>query len=139
MRRQLRIASSAALIAVAAGTQAAEDPNSDRIGLVIDAIDVVGTRTERNLDEVDATISVIDGEDIERRIFRDIQDLVRYEPAVSGGGTGFEFGTRFSGACGEAQIEAFTTEYGNFIESLAIAPAFSDTGRIDPADGLLTF
>ena len=92
MRRHLRTASSAALIAVAAGTQAAEDPNSDRIGFVIDEITVVGTRTERNLNEVDATISVIDREDIERRLFRDIQDLVRYEPGVSVGGTGSRFG-----------------------------------------------
>jgi len=59
---------------------------------IADEITVVGTRTERTIDEVDATVSVIDREDIERRLFRDVQDLVRYEPGVSVGGTGSRFG-----------------------------------------------
>lgn len=85
----------AALVALAAtlpssagasqGTDAARTP-------ITDEITVVGTRTERAIDEVDATISVIDREDIERRLFRDVQDLVRYEPGVSVGGTGSRFG-----------------------------------------------
>ncbi len=53
---------------------------------------VVGTRTERNIDQVDATVTVIDSETIERRLMRDIRDLVRYEPGVSVGGTGSRFG-----------------------------------------------
>lgn len=60
--------------------------------LITDEITVVGTRTERTVDEVDATISIIDREEIERRLFRDVQDLVRYEPGVSVGGTGNRFG-----------------------------------------------
>ena len=51
-------------------------------------ITVVGTRTERSLDQIDATVSVIDREDIERLVARDIQDMIRYEPGVTVGGTG---------------------------------------------------
>ncbi|MEM1404197.1 MAG: TonB-dependent hemoglobin/transferrin/lactoferrin family receptor [Pseudomonadota bacterium] len=58
----------------------------------LETITVVGTRTERTLGEVEATISVYDQEDIERRLVRDISDLVRYEPGVSVGGTGSRFG-----------------------------------------------
>ncbi|MEE4278953.1 MAG: TonB-dependent hemoglobin/transferrin/lactoferrin family receptor [Halieaceae bacterium] len=61
-------------------------------GLQLESVTVVGTRTERTLGEVEATISVYDQEDIERRLVRDIQDLVRYEPGVSVGGTGSRFG-----------------------------------------------
>jgi len=61
-------------------------------GLVEEEITVVGTRTQRTIDEVDATISIIDREEIERRLFRDVQDLVRYEPGISVGGTGSRFG-----------------------------------------------
>jgi len=57
-----------------------------------ETITVVATRTERSLDQVDATISVIDREDIERQMMRDIADLVRYEPGVSVGGSGSRFG-----------------------------------------------
>lgn len=58
----------------------------------LETVTVVGTRTERTLGEVAASISVYDREDIERRLVRDIQDLVRYEPGVSVGGTGSRFG-----------------------------------------------
>jgi len=58
----------------------------------LESVTVVGTRTERTLGEVEATISVYDQEDIERRLVRDIQDLVRYEPGVNVGGTGSRFG-----------------------------------------------
>jgi hemoglobin/transferrin/lactoferrin receptor protein len=58
----------------------------------LETVTVVGTRTERTLDEVAATISVINSEEIERQIARDIADLVRFEPGVSVGGTGSRFG-----------------------------------------------
>ncbi|MEO0973132.1 MAG: TonB-dependent receptor, partial [Pseudomonadota bacterium] len=53
---------------------------------------VVGTRTERVLADVPATISVITDEQIEQQIARDIADLIRFEPGVSVGGTGSRFG-----------------------------------------------
>ncbi len=55
-------------------------------------ITVVGTRTERSLDEVATSISVISAIDIEEQLYRDIADLVKYEPGVSVGGTGSRFG-----------------------------------------------
>ncbi|MEM7692521.1 MAG: TonB-dependent receptor plug domain-containing protein, partial [Pseudomonadota bacterium] len=58
----------------------------------LETVTVVGTRTERTLGEVEATISVYEQEDIERLLVRDIQDLVRYEPGVSVGGTGSRVG-----------------------------------------------
>ncbi len=57
-----------------------------------EVLTVVGTRTERQLNEVGATISVISREEIERQISRDIADLVRFEPGVSVAGTGSRFG-----------------------------------------------
>lgn len=57
-----------------------------------ETVTVVGTRTERALSEVAASVSVIDEERIEEILARDIQDLVRYEPGVSVGGTGDRFG-----------------------------------------------
>ena len=67
------------------------EADTDTPRLVENEIAVVGTRTERAIDKVDATISIIDREDIEQRLFRDVQDLVRYEPGVSVGGTGSRF------------------------------------------------
>ncbi|MBO6555947.1 MAG: TonB-dependent hemoglobin/transferrin/lactoferrin family receptor [Pseudomonadales bacterium] len=57
-----------------------------------ETITVIGTRTERSLEEVAATISVRTVEDIEREMARDIADLVRFEPGVSVSGTGDRFG-----------------------------------------------
>ena len=58
----------------------------------LDTITVIGTRTERTLKEIGASISVISSDDIEREIIRDIADLVRYEPGVSVGGGASRFG-----------------------------------------------
>lgn len=85
----------AAAVFLASVAAAAEDGGTgQRVGAAdrLETITVVGTRTERTLGEVEATISVYDQEDIERRLVRDIQDLVRYEPGVSVGGTGSRFG-----------------------------------------------
>ena len=46
-------------------------------------ITVTATLTERALDEVPNTVSVIDREQIEHELMSDIRDLVRYEPGVS--------------------------------------------------------
>jgi len=55
-------------------------------------ITVVGTRTERAINEVAATITIKTNEDVERELARDIADLVRFEPGISVGGTGSRFG-----------------------------------------------
>jgi len=58
----------------------------------LETVTVVGTRTERRLSEVEATISVYGREDIDRWLVRDIQDLIRFEPGVSVAGGGSRFG-----------------------------------------------
>ena len=58
----------------------------------LETMTVVGTRTERDVSEVAATITVIDADRIERELARNIADLVRFEPGVSVGGTGSRFG-----------------------------------------------
>lgn len=55
-------------------------------------VTVVATRTERSVEDVAATISVMLAEEIERQLVRDIADLARFEPGVAVGGTGSRFG-----------------------------------------------
>ena len=52
---------------------------------------------------------------------------------------GVELGLRVSGAYGDLSLAVYRNDYDNFIESLAIAPAFLPTGGVDPTDGFLTF
>ena len=60
--------------------------------LSIESITVIGTRTEENPEDVALTVSVLDKEQIENELARNIADLIRYEPGVSVGGTGSRFG-----------------------------------------------
>lgn len=46
-------------------------------------IQVTATRGERALSDVPSTVDVIDREQLDDRLIRDIKDLVRYEPGVS--------------------------------------------------------
>ena len=48
-----------------------------------ETIVVVGSRTDRSINEVASVISVKTAEDIERELARDIADLVRFEPGVN--------------------------------------------------------
>ena len=52
---------------------------------------------------------------------------------------GIEAGLRLINKDGFVQFATYRTDYDNFIESFANAPAFASSGGIDPADGLLTF
>ncbi len=70
---------------------AQQQPAADEDG-ELSTITVIGTRTERTLKEVAATVSVIDREEMEREVTRTIADLIRYEPGVSVAGTGSRFG-----------------------------------------------
>ena len=72
--------------------EATDRQGAGTVAQELESVTVVGTRTARTLGEVEATISVYEQEDIERRLVRDIQDLVRYEPGVNVGGTGSRFG-----------------------------------------------
>jgi hemoglobin/transferrin/lactoferrin receptor protein len=57
-----------------------------------DTVTVTATRNEQTLAEVPSTVSVITERDIDQQNVMDIQQLVRYEPGVSVGGTGSRFG-----------------------------------------------
>jgi len=46
-------------------------------------VSVTATRTERDANDVPATVTTIDAEEMERGLVRDIRDLIRYEPGVS--------------------------------------------------------
>ncbi|MFN3236031.1 MAG: TonB-dependent hemoglobin/transferrin/lactoferrin family receptor [Pseudomonadales bacterium] len=80
----------ALLLAVHSSQLHGAEPTSQQE--VDDVITVVGTRTERALSDVAATITVKSAEDIERELARNISDLVRFEPGISVGGTGDRFG-----------------------------------------------
>ena len=77
--------------ALAQQSPAAADDSAQTAG-DLSTITVIGTRTERTLKELAATVSVISSEDLEHEITRDIADLIRYEPGVSVSGTGSRFG-----------------------------------------------
>ena len=53
----------------------------------IENVTVTATRTERSLNDVPATVSVISAGEVEKNLARDIRDLIRYEPGVSVGGS----------------------------------------------------
>ena len=44
----------------------------------IETVTIIGTKTERSLEQIGASISLIDREAIERQLSRDIADVVRY-------------------------------------------------------------
>ncbi len=48
----------------------------------LDTVVVTATRTERSVLDIPGTASVIDEATVERRLYRNIKDLVRYEPGV---------------------------------------------------------
>ncbi|MGX1589360.1 TonB-dependent hemoglobin/transferrin/lactoferrin family receptor [Brevundimonas diminuta] len=61
-------------------------------------VTVVGTRTERRVDEVPASVSVITAEAIETNLATDIKDLIRFEPGVSIPTSPTRFSAALSGA-----------------------------------------
>lgn len=61
-------------------------------------VTVVGTRTERRVDEVPASVSVITAEAIETNLATDIKDLIRFEPGVSVPTSPARFSAALSGA-----------------------------------------
>jgi len=79
---------------------AAQDPQATArafAALGSETITVTATRTERSVDEVPATVSVIDDEEIADRLITDIKDLVRFEPGVSVPTAPSRFGAALSG------------------------------------------
>ena len=50
---------------------------------LLERLVISSTRQAKRLLEVPQTITVVTQEDLEKRVVRDMQDLVRYEPGVS--------------------------------------------------------
>ncbi|WP_309629647.1 TonB-dependent hemoglobin/transferrin/lactoferrin family receptor [Brevundimonas sp.] len=99
----LSTAAAALLTAVPALAQISTDDQASRLPEVT----VVATRTATPVNAVPATVSVYTDEDIERLLFTDIKDLVRYEPGVSVVSQPARFGAAL-GAAGRAGNEGFT-------------------------------
>ena len=78
--------------ALHAETASSEQSRAPLPALQEETLTVVGTKTQRVLNQVGATISVLNSEQIDQQIVRDIADLIRYEPGVSVSGTGSRFG-----------------------------------------------
>ncbi|PZO82002.1 MAG: TonB-dependent hemoglobin/transferrin/lactoferrin family receptor [Mesorhizobium amorphae] len=78
----------AAMLLLQAGTAHAQAPEQERLlsteeEAVLGEITVTATRDERSVLDVPQTVDVITKKEIEERVARDIQDLVRYTPGVS--------------------------------------------------------
>jgi len=72
---------SAALVPFAAS--AAHAAPSMEMAALLESVTVTATRSEKKVDEVPVTVSVITGERIEDELATDIKDLIRFEPGVS--------------------------------------------------------
>ena len=64
-----------------AQTASREDTGAATISL--DQITVTATRGEKQILDVPGTVSVISRQDLDERMTRDSQDLIRYEPGIS--------------------------------------------------------
>ncbi|GAB4197812.1 MAG: TonB-dependent hemoglobin/transferrin/lactoferrin family receptor [Wenzhouxiangellaceae bacterium] len=60
--------------------------------LLLEPISVFAARSERPLSSIAGSVTIIDEEEIDRRLMQDIQDLVRYEPGLSVANQGSRFG-----------------------------------------------
>ena len=99
----LSTAAAALLTAMPALAQQTTPEQTDRLPEVT----VVATRTETPVNQVAGTVSVYTDEEIERLLFTDIKDLVRYEPGVSVVSQPARFGAAL-GTAGRAGNEGFT-------------------------------
>ena len=50
---------------------------------LLNQVTVTATRTERQLDDVASSVSVVSAEEMEQKLVNDIADLVRYEPGIN--------------------------------------------------------
>jgi hemoglobin/transferrin/lactoferrin receptor protein len=92
--RTLLLTTSILAIAGVAHAEAANTVQTTELSEVT----VIGTRTERRVDEVPATVSVITAEDIEAMLATDIKDLIRFEPGISVPTSPTRFNAALSGA-----------------------------------------
>src|SRR5690606_23340937 len=68
---------------VSAGEASTTPPDNPGVSNRLDAITVTATRTEHAVEDVPGSVSVIEREQMDRELARDLKDLFRYEPGVS--------------------------------------------------------
>ncbi|MFC5371492.1 TonB-dependent hemoglobin/transferrin/lactoferrin family receptor [Brevundimonas faecalis] len=98
MRSILLLSAGLTALSAAAFPAAAEEVIDLQQPVRVAPITVVGTRTERRVDEVPASVSVITAETIETNLVTDIKDLIRFEPGVSVPTSPARFSAALSGA-----------------------------------------
>ncbi len=90
---------SAGLTALSAAFPAfAEDVVDLEQAVPVAPITVIGTRTQRRVDDVPASVSIITAKTIETNLVTDIKDLIRFEPGVSVPTSPARFSAALSGA-----------------------------------------
>lgn len=112
---------------------AQETPDTSSV-TELDTMTVIGTRSENDITDVPATVSVIDRKRMDREQSRNLKDLLRYEPGVSVGSSYGRFGigdVRIRGLGGnrvQLQIDGV-----DIADSFSIG-SFSNAGRdyVDP-------
>ena len=72
----------AVLAAMAGATPVAAQSLTSTQTLVLERLTVTATRSAKSVLEVPKSVTVVDGETLDKRVVRDIQDLARYEPGV---------------------------------------------------------
>lgn len=78
----MALLSSTSLAAVQAQTQSGDGRSAEQ-PIALDQITITATRSEKQALDVPGTVTVISRQELDERMIRDTQDLVRYEPGVS--------------------------------------------------------
>jgi hemoglobin/transferrin/lactoferrin receptor protein len=107
MRNLLMITAGLAALAAGSANAGAKNPAPEDQATQVAPVTVLATRTATPVDEVPATVSVYTAAEIERLLFTDIKDLVKYEPGVSVVSQPARFGAAL-GTAGRAGNEGFT-------------------------------
>jgi len=98
MRSFLMFSAGLTALSTAAFPAFAEDVVDLEQAVPVAPITVIGTRTQRRVDDVPASVSIITAETIETNLVTDIKDLIRFEPGVSVPTSPARFSAALSGA-----------------------------------------
>ena len=98
MRSFLMFSAGLTALSAAAFPAFAEEAVDLEQAVPVAPITVIGTRTQRRVDDVPASVSIITAETIENNLVTDIKDLIRFEPGVSVPTSPARFSAALSGA-----------------------------------------
>jgi hemoglobin/transferrin/lactoferrin receptor protein len=98
MRSLLMFSAGLTALSAAAFPAFAEEITDREQAVPVAPVTVVGTRTQRRVDDVPASVSIITAETIENNLVTDIKDLIRFEPGVSVPTSPARFSAALSGA-----------------------------------------